>query len=124
MLYLEVTGNYINGFQTALVSEEGKMLVFANTKEAKDGIIEVIDKFIESCPDFRKEALEAMYVESEQMTKGLTYLGEKPGIFIPCEDENAVKTLVDTLYSNKILTDETFKCIQCIEHPSENLLNK
>ena len=38
-----------------------------------------------------------------------------PGIFIPCEDEQALKELVGILYKNEILTDESFKLVNVSE---------
>lgn len=35
------------------------------------------------------------------------YLGECPGIFIPCEDVEALQGLIYALYDNGVLNDET-----------------
>lgn len=61
MLHISVIENYINGWRTDIVNDEGKMLVFVNTETIHEGIIEVVDKLISKCPVLRKDALEAMY---------------------------------------------------------------
>ena len=47
-------------------------------------------------------------------------LEKYPGIFIPCEDEQALKELVKMLYENEILTDEGFKLVNVPEGFSLN----
>ncbi len=61
MLHISVIENYINGWRTDIINDDGKMLVFANTATVKEGVIEVVDKLISKCPELRKDAIEAMY---------------------------------------------------------------
>lgn len=56
-------------------------------------------------------------------------LGNLPGIFIPCEDIEAIeaiealKLLLNTLYDKGMLTDERFKLINCPEN-IQDILNQ
>jgi hypothetical protein len=48
-------------------------------------------------------------------------LSELPGIFIPCEDLQALKKLVTELYDKKVLSEESIKCVNCPDNIHEIL---
>jgi hypothetical protein len=50
-------------------------------------------------------------------------LEDTPSIVIPCTSIEALKNLVDLLYENEILTDETVRFLNCPENLLE-ILNK
>lgn len=53
----------------------------------------------------------------------LDELDNCPGIFIPCDNIKDLTLLLNALYDNKILTDESFKLIYCPKNIHDILNN-
>jgi hypothetical protein len=62
---LSIFESYTNSWIIELKNKDDKLLVWDNNSSVKDGVVTVIDRFIEKFPEYRKDALEAMFDELE-----------------------------------------------------------
>ncbi len=73
--HLIIYETYTNSWMIELKNSDDKLLVFENSAEIKEGVVTVIDKFLDKCPEYRKQMLELLYdtvenfIDCEQCNK-------------------------------------------------------
>jgi len=56
-----ISETYTNSWMIELRNSDDKLLVFENSAEIKNGVVAVIEKFLDKFPEYRKQMLELIY---------------------------------------------------------------